>query len=101
MVFSLKICYNSSNTHRYFMRKKDLSQELSVGIMMGVMLTIIFSIVIPRLNFMNRYLPVAYYNSLPIANQGDMDKDGIPDTIDDSDGDKIADAYDATPFGKK
>lgn len=82
------------------MRRKNLSQELSVGIMMGIMLTIVFSIVIPRLSFMNKIMPVAYYNSLPVSNTGDMDRDGIPDTIDDSDGDHIADAYDATPLGK-
>ncbi len=80
------------------MRKKELSQELSVGIMMGVMLTIVFSVVIPRLTFMNKYLPMAYYNTLPVSHEGDMDRDGIPDTIDDSDRDHIADAYDATPF---
>lgn len=83
------------------MRRKQLSQELSAGIMMGVMLTIVFSVVIPRLNFMNKFLPQAYYNSLPVSNTGDMDRDGIPDTIDDSDGDRIADAYDATPFKEK
>lgn len=83
------------------MRRKTLSQELSVGIMMGIMMTIVFSIVIPRLNFLNKFLPVAYYNTLPVSNTGDMDRDGIPDTIDDSDGDHIADAYDATPFKKE
>lgn len=80
------------------MRRKQLSQELSVGIMMGVLLTIMFSVVIPRLNFINKYLPVAYYNTLPVSKTGDMDRDGIPDMIDDSDGDHIADAYDATPL---
>ena len=80
------------------MRRKQLSQEVSAGIMMGVMLTIVFSVVIPRLNFMNKYLPMVYYNSLPVSNTGDIDRDGIPDTIDDSDGDSIADAYDATPL---
>ncbi|MBT3293088.1 hypothetical protein HN512_04215 [Candidatus Peregrinibacteria bacterium] len=82
------------------MRSKELSQQLSVGIIMGVMLTIVFSIVIPRLAFLNKYLPVAYYNTLPVSNTGDIDRDGIPDTIDDSDGDSIADAYDATPLPK-
>ena len=80
------------------MKRKELSQELSVGIMMGVMMTIVFSIVIPRLTFLNKFLPMAYYKTLPVSQQGDIDRDGIPDTIDDSDHDHIADAYDATPL---
>lgn len=81
------------------MRRKQLKQELSIGIMMGVLLTIVFSIVIPRLKFLNTYLPVEYYNTLPVSRGGDMDRDGIPDNNDDTDGDGIPDAYDATPFG--
>ena len=45
-------------------------------------------------------LPNHYYNLLPVANQTDLDRDGIPDYIDDSDGDGIADAQDPLPYGK-
>ena len=44
-------------------------------------------------------LPVHYYHSLPSSNKTDFDRDGIPDYIDDSDGDGIADLHDATPYG--
>ena len=46
-----------------------------------------------------RHMPGHYYNLLPSSDRTDMDNDGIPDTIDDSDGDGISDKMDALPYG--
>ena len=40
-----------------------------------------------------------YINMSINNNAMDIDRDGIPDAIDDSDGDSIPDKYDATPYG--
>ena len=45
-------------------------------------------------------IPDRYYQLLPVSNTADFDLDGILDYIDDSDGDGIADADDATPYGR-
>lgn len=44
-------------------------------------------------------LPGHYHNLLPVSRTLDIDRDGIPDYIDDSDGDGIADNTDAKPYG--
>lgn len=46
-----------------------------------------------------RSLPGHYYNLLPVSGTLDIDRDGIPDYIDDSDGDGIADQTDVKPYG--
>lgn len=43
-------------------------------------------------------VPMHYYNTLPLSTSGDLDRDGILDYYDDSDGDGIADNVDPTPF---
>ena len=54
---------------------------------------------IPQLQMLNEIV-FGYYSSLPVSEQSaDFDRDGIPNHIDDSDGDTISDKYDATPFG--
>ena len=70
------------------MAKKHLPTELSITALLSVLLVVGFAIVVPQLH------------TLPVAEQNhDFDRDGIPNSADDSDGDTIADKYDATPFG--
>lgn len=51
------------------------------------------------LNFIHR-LPSTYFDMLPASSSTDFDRDGIPDYIDDSDGDGIADDKDPQPYGR-
>ena len=57
-----------------------------------------FFVVLPRFDAIDDMI-FEYYHSLPVAVNMDVDRDGIVDQIDDSDGDSIADTMDATPFG--
>ena len=81
------------------MAKKHLPTELSITALLSVLLVVGFAIVVPQLHMLNEMV-FGYYNTLPVAEQNhDFARDGIPNSADDSDGDTIADKYDATPFG--
>jgi hypothetical protein len=81
------------------MAKKHLHTDLSLTALLSTLLVTAFAIVIPQLHALNE-VAFGYYHSLPVSElNGDFDKDGIPNHIDDSDGDTISDKYDATPFG--
>ena len=61
---------------------KPLPQDVTLGILLVILLASSFLIVLPRLQAL-RELPQHYYNLLPVASQGgDIDWDGIPDSID-------------------
>ena len=45
-----------------------------------------------------KVLPQYYSNTLPVSQSGDLDRDGILDYYDDSDGDGIYDHKDANPY---
>ena len=81
------------------MAKKQLPTELSITALLSVLLVTGFAIVVPQLHMLNEMV-FGYYNTLPVAEQShDFDRDGIPNSADDSDGDTISDKHDATPFG--
>ena len=81
------------------MAKKYLPKELSLTVLLSALLVVGFAIVVPGLHMLNE-LAFGYYNTLPVAEgSDDFDRDGIPNYIDDSDGDTISDKFDITPFG--
>lgn len=81
------------------MAKKHLHSDLSLTALLSTLLVTAFAIVIPQLHVLNE-VAIGYYQSLPVSElNSDFDKDGIPNYIDDSDGDTISDKHDATPFG--
>tara|TARA_Y100000310_G_scaffold336436_1_gene420976 strand:+ start:144 stop:407 length:264 start_codon:yes stop_codon:yes gene_type:complete len=81
------------------MFKKHVSKDTSYAALLSVLLVVSFAIAIPQLHMINE-LVFGYYNTLPIAEvNADFDRDGIPNYIDDSDGDSISDKYDLTPMG--
>lgn len=63
-----------------------------------IALAIMYSVLIICLKVI-RNVPTTYYNLLPASDITDFDRDGIPDNIDDSDGDGVADKNDPTPYG--
>lgn len=81
------------------MSSKDLHPDVSLVALLSVFLVTGFGVVLPQV-FSIRETAVEYYNALPVSQSlADFDRDGIPNSIDDSDGDTISDMYDATPFG--
>ncbi|PIR52657.1 hypothetical protein COU76_05320 [Candidatus Peregrinibacteria bacterium CG10_big_fil_rev_8_21_14_0_10_49_10] len=80
------------------MTKKYLSKDCSLAALLSVLLVVGFAIVIPQIHVLNEMV-LGYYNTLPVSESADFDRDEIPNTIDDSDGDHISDKYDSTPFG--
>jgi len=81
------------------MNPKDLHPDTTLTALLSALLVTSFGIVIPQLRVIHE-VSVGYYNALPVSQSlADFDRDGIPNSIDDSDGDTISDMYDATPFG--
>ena len=67
------------------------------GILVVIFLIAVFGLVSLLLNVIQGS-QITYYNLLPVSDQRDLDRDGIPDYIDDSDGDGISDSIDANPY---
>lgn len=76
-----------------------INRSIAGVVLVGVMLMALVAVVQISLLAI-RSIPTQYYFSLPASDQTDLDRDGIPDNRDDSDGDGVADSLDPTPYGE-
>lgn len=60
---------------------KHISRTAALGSLGALLLLCSALIAIPSLEAI-KSIPMQYLNSLPVANQGDLDRDGIPDNRD-------------------
>lgn len=77
-----------------------IPEKISLSILLGLLLFSHFFIVLPRLRMLD-YIVLHYYYRLPFSSTVDIDRDGVQNLADDSDGDGISDARDASPYGEK
>lgn len=75
-----------------------IDQQHSMALLTAILVVCNFTLFLPRIRAIEDMV-FHYYHTLPLASNSDVDRDGIVDDLDDTDGDGIPDYIDISPFG--